>query len=47
MRDLFDLSAVVLSIGGRTLPSHPGFHNSRKRIALAAYSQGGLHTNLG
>jgi hypothetical protein len=47
MRDLFDVTAWALGIGGRSLPAHPDFHIDRKRIALAGYSQGGLHTNLG
>jgi ABC-2 type transport system ATP-binding protein len=47
IRDLFDVTAWTLGIGGRTLPSHPDFHIDRGRIALAGYSQGGLHTNLG
>src|SRR5439155_22866182 len=47
MRDLFDVTAWALGIGGRTLPQHADFHIDRKRIALAGYSQGGLHTNLG
>jgi ABC-2 type transport system ATP-binding protein len=47
MRDLFDVSAWALGIGGRTEPTHPDFHIDRRRIALAGYSQGGLHTNLG
>ena len=47
MRDLFDVTAWALGIGGRDLPPHPDFHIDRARIALAGYSQGGLHTNLG
>jgi ABC-2 type transport system ATP-binding protein len=47
MRDLFDVTAWALGIGGRDLPPHPDFHIDRRRIALAGYSQGGLHTNLG
>ena len=47
MRDLFDVSAWALGIGGRALPPHPDFHIDRTRIALSGYSQGGLHTNLG
>ena len=47
IRDLFDVTAWALGIGGRTSPSHPDFHIDRSRIALAGYSQGGLHTNLG
>jgi predicted acyl esterase len=47
IRDLFDVTAWALGIGGRTLPAHPDFHIDRGRMALAGYSQGGLHTNLG
>jgi ABC-2 type transport system ATP-binding protein len=47
MRDLFDVTAWALGIGGRSQPAHPDFHIDRGRIALAGYSQGGLHTNLG
>jgi predicted acyl esterase len=47
IRDLFDVSAWALGIGGRTSPAHPDFHIDRTRIALTGYSQGGLHTNLG
>ena len=47
MRDLFDVTAWALGIGGRTSPAHPDFHIDRRRLALAGYSQGGLHTNLG
>jgi predicted acyl esterase len=47
MRDLFDVTAWALGIGGRNDPPHPDFHIDRTRIALAGYSQGGLHTNLG
>ena len=47
IRDLFDVTAWVLGIGGRDQPPHPSFHIDRTRIALAGYSQGGLHTNLG
>jgi ABC-2 type transport system ATP-binding protein len=47
IRDLFDVTAWALGVGGRTLPSHPDLHIDRSRIALAGYSQGGLHTNLG
>ncbi len=47
IRDLFDVSAWALAIGGRTSPAHPDFQIDRRRIALAGYSQGGLHTNLG
>jgi ABC-2 type transport system ATP-binding protein len=47
IRDLFDVSAWALGIGGRALPPHPDFHIDRTRIALTGYSQGGLHTNLG
>jgi poly(3-hydroxybutyrate) depolymerase len=47
MRDLFDVTAWALRIGGRTLPRHLDFHIDRARIALSGYSQGGLHTNLG
>jgi ABC-2 type transport system ATP-binding protein len=39
IRDLFDVTAWALS--------RPEFHIDRTRIALAGYSQGGLHTNLG
>jgi ABC-2 type transport system ATP-binding protein len=47
IRDLFDVTAWALGIGGRSLPPHPDFHIDRARIALSGYSQGGLHTNLG
>ena len=47
MRDLFDVTAWALGIGGQAGPAHPDFHIDRTRIALAGYSQGGLHTNLG
>ncbi len=47
IRDLFDVTAWALGIGGRASPAHPDFHIDRARIALAGYSQGGLHTNLG
>jgi ABC-2 type transport system ATP-binding protein len=47
IKDLFDVTAWALEIGGRTSPSHPGFRIDRRRISLAGYSQGGLHTNLG
>jgi ABC-2 type transport system ATP-binding protein len=47
MRDLFDVTAWALGIGGRALPPHPDFHIDRARIALRGYSQGGLHANLG
>src|SRR3954447_4701867 len=47
IRDLFDVTAWALGIGGRTSPAHPDFHIDRTRMALAGYSQGGLHTNLG
>jgi len=47
IRDLFDVTAWALGIGGRALPSHPDFHIDSARIALRGYSQGGLHTNLG
>ena len=47
IRDLFDVTAWALGIGGRTQPPHPDFHIDPRRIALAGYSQGGLHTNLG
>jgi predicted acyl esterase len=47
IRDLFDVTAWALGIGGRSSPAHPDFHIDRTRLALAGYSQGGLHTNLG
>lgn len=47
MRDLFDVTAWALGIGGRDLPAHPDFQIDPARIALTGYSQGGLHTNLG
>ncbi|MFL5885615.1 MAG: alpha/beta hydrolase, partial [Thermoleophilaceae bacterium] len=47
IRDLFDVTAWALGIGGRTLPPHPSFHIDASRIALSGYSQGGLHANLG
>jgi predicted acyl esterase len=47
MRDLFDVTAWALGIGGRMSPSHPSFNVDRRRISLTGYSQGGLHTNLG
>jgi len=47
MRDLFDVAAWALGRGGRTEPAHAPFPLDAQRIALAGYSQGGLHTNLG
>jgi ABC-2 type transport system ATP-binding protein len=47
IRDLFDVAAWTLGVGGRDKPAHRNFHVNRRRIALAGYSQGGLHTNLG
>jgi ABC-2 type transport system ATP-binding protein len=47
IRDLFDVTAWALAVGGRDLPPHPSFDIDRRRIALSGYSQGGLHTNLG
>src|SRR5207244_2278339 len=41
IRDLFDVTAWALGIGGRTAPAHPDFHIDRKRMAMAGYSQGG------
>lgn len=46
VRDGFDVLAWALGIGGRDQPAHPDFDLDRRRIALAGYSQGGLHTNL-
>ncbi|GEM_PF-2839932 len=46
IRDLYDVTAWALGIGGRDAPPHPSFHIDRRRIGLAGYSQGGLHTNL-
>ena len=40
-------TAWTLGVGGRDKPAHRDFHVNRRRIALAGYSQGGLHTNLG
>jgi predicted acyl esterase len=47
VRDIFDIAAWGLRLGGRTDPAHPDFHLDRGRIALSGYSQGGLHVNLG
>jgi predicted acyl esterase len=47
IRDLFDVTAWALGIGGRKAPRHPDFHIDPDRIGLTGYSQGGLHTNLG
>src|SRR5581483_5763467 len=47
IRDLFDVAAWSMGIGGRDTPPHPDFGIDPSRIALAGYSQGGLHTNLG
>jgi ABC-2 type transport system ATP-binding protein len=46
VRDIYDVLAWVLGVGGRDSPAHPAFHADRHRIGLAGYSQGGLHTNL-
>lgn len=47
VRDLFDITAWALAVGGRNLPPHRDFHIDRSKIALTGYSQGGIHTNLG
>jgi hypothetical protein len=47
MRDLFDVTAWALGIGGRSQPTHPNFHIDPRFVALSGYSQGGLNTNLG
>lgn len=47
MRDIFDLLAWALGMGGRDAPAHPDFGIDRARIGLFGYSQGGAHTNLG
>jgi predicted acyl esterase len=47
IRDLYDVTAWALGIGGRTSPAHPDFHIDRNWIALSGYSQGGATTNLG
>ena len=47
MRDLFDVTAWVLGIADPTSLPHPNFLINQRRISLAGYSQGGLHTNLG
>lgn len=46
VRDIFDVLAWALRKGGRKEPPHPSFRIDRRRIGLAGYSQGGLHTNL-
>jgi predicted acyl esterase len=46
VRDLFDVTAWALGVGGRDTPDHPSFHIDRHHIGLTGYSQGGLHTNL-
>lgn len=45
-RDIFDVAAWAMGLGGRTLPAHPSFGIDPSAVALAGYSQGGLHTNL-
>jgi len=47
IRDLFDVAAWALRRGDRTEPAHPDWGIDPDRVALAGYSQGGLHTNLG
>ncbi len=46
IRDLFDVLAWALGLGDRDTPAHPDFRIDPRRIGLAGYSQGGLHTNL-
>jgi predicted acyl esterase len=46
MRDLFDVTAWALGIGGLD-PPHPDFRLDANRIALMGNSQGGLNVNLG
>ncbi|MDX6643441.1 MAG: type transport system ATP-binding protein [Solirubrobacteraceae bacterium] len=46
MRDLFDVMAWALGIGGRADPPHPSFGIDHSFIALAGYSQGGLNSNV-
>jgi predicted acyl esterase len=46
MRDLFDVTAWALGVGGRVDPPHPPFGIDSGFIALAGYSQGGLNTNV-
>jgi len=46
MRDLFDVTAWALGIGGLG-PQHPDFRLDAGRIALMGNSQGGLNTNMG
>ncbi|MDX6667164.1 MAG: type transport system ATP-binding protein [Solirubrobacteraceae bacterium] len=46
MRDLFDVTAWALGVGGRGDPPHPSFGIDHSFIALAGYSQGGLNTNV-
>ncbi len=47
VRDIFDVAAWALRLGGRNDPAHPDFRLDRARLAFSGYSQGGLHTNLG
>lgn len=47
IRDLFDVTAWALGVGGRDRPAHPSFGIDPGRIALFGYSQGGLHVNMG
>lgn len=47
IRDFFDVLAWALRKAGRDTPPHPPLGVDESRIALAGYSQGGLHTNLG